>query len=247
MRGRLIFPVLDATGSPRGFAGRLLAGEGPKYLNGPETALYTKRSLLYGLDLAQPGITKTGQAIVVEGYTDVIAAHRTGFTNVVGTAGTALTEQHLDLLARTTTNVVLAFDGDPAGLQAIERSVGLLRNTPLQIRVAALPGGHDPADLLTSSEPDRFNAAIDQARPIAWHLIDAILQQHNLEELGAATRAVISAAPLIDPLNPDRRSEAVAYLANRLGHDPTAVADTIQRYANRPGRRRGQSLSRGLA
>ena len=98
MRNRVIFPIHDEHGAPRGFAGRLLSGDGPKYLNTPETELYQKRSLLYGLHLAHQPILDAGKAVVVEGYTDAIAAHQAGLTNVVATGGTALTEEHLENL-----------------------------------------------------------------------------------------------------------------------------------------------------
>jgi DNA primase len=147
MRGRLIFPVFDEGGHPRGFAGRLISGNGPRYLNGPETALYTKRSLLYGLNRSRSGIAEAGAAIVVEGYTDVLAAHQAGLTNVVATGGTAVTKEHLGLLSRSTASVVLAFDGDSAGLRAVERATDLL-DFDVGIRVATLPDGKDPADLL---------------------------------------------------------------------------------------------------
>ncbi len=247
MRGRLIFPVVDETGGPRGFAGRLITGDGPKYLNGPETALYTKRALLYGLHHARPGIAEAGEAIVVEGYTDVLAAHQMGFDNVVATCGTALTREHLELLSRSTASVVLAFDGDSAGLNAVERTADLLGTTDIDVRVAQLPAGQDPADLLATGNSGLFEPVVAEAVPLTWHLIDGIIQRHNLEEPEGAFRAVVSAAPILSPLAPHRRSEAVAYLASRLGHDQAAVASAIQRYAGLPGRRRGQRPSRGLA
>lgn len=246
MRGRLIFPVLDETG-PRGFAGRLIAGEGPKYLNGPETALYTKRNLLYGLHQAEPSIAQTGEAIIVEGYTDTLAAHQMGFTNVVATGGTALTKEHLDLLSRSASSVVLAFDGDAAGLRAVERTAMLKVSADIDIRVATLPTDHDPADLLPSPNSRLFEAVIDKAVPLTWHLIDRIVQRHNLEEPEAAFRAVVSAAPILAALTPERHNDAVAYLASRLGHDPDTVANAVNRYANLPARTRSQGLSRGLA
>ena len=247
MRGRLMFPVLDETGGPRGFAGRLITGDGPKYLNGPETALYTKRALLYGLHHARPGIAEASEALVVEGYTDVLAAHQMGFVNVVATCGTALTREHLELLSRSTARVVLAFDGDSAGLNAVERTADLLGTTEVDLRVATLPAGRDPADLLTKGNTQLFEPAIAKAVPLTWHLIDGIIQRHNLEEPEGAFRAVVSVAPIIEPLAPHQRSEAVAYLASRLGQDQAAIASAIHRYSGLPSRRRGQRVSRGLA
>ncbi len=249
MRGRVIFPVFDQNGAPRGFAGRLVTGDGPKYLNGPETDLYTKRSLLYGLHLAKPAIAKADQAVIVEGYTDAIAAHQAGITNAVATGGTALTTEHLEALSRTTGNVTLAFDGDSAGLQAAQRSIEHERATDgVHLRVARLPAGHDPAELLADSKTELLHDAIDNAIPLIHHLIDQLIERHNLEEPEGRVRALRGAAPIINPLNePTERAKAVAYLANRIGRDEALIQDALHRYASSPQRWRQQAPGRSLA
>ncbi|MCZ7534431.1 MAG: toprim domain-containing protein, partial [Acidimicrobiia bacterium] len=198
MRNRVIFPIEDEHGVARGFAGRLLSGDGPKYLNTPETTLYQKRSLLYGLHLARQPIIEAGTAVVVEGYTDAIAVHQAGITNVVATAGTALTSEHLGSLAQITRKVTLAFDGDEAGLLAVDRVAELDRGQPdLGLFVARLPEGQDPASLLIDSTTLPLENIIAQAVPIEHHSIDQILLRHSLEEPEAMARAIHAAGEVI--------------------------------------------------
>jgi DNA primase len=242
MRNRVIFPIHDEHGAPRGFAGRLLAGDGPKYLNTPETDLYQKRSLLYGLHLARQPIIEASNAVVVEGYTDAIAAHQAGITNVVATAGTALTGEHLDTLAQITKTVTLAFDGDEAGLQATERVADLNRvQLDVRFHVATLPARHDPAYLLANGEKHSLEAAIANAVPLEHHSIDQIVDCHNLEEPEAMARAIRAARSVLhSTADADIRTEATEYLAKRLGRDVAQVAE----YLDQTGRPRSHERSR---
>jgi hypothetical protein len=140
MRGRVVFPILDAQGSQRGFAGRHIAGDGPKYLNSPETPLYKKSELLYGLNHATSAIARSGRVVVVEGYTDAIASHQAGITNTVATGGTALTPQHIEMLRPIASGLTLAFDADQGGLQAVQRVAELPKPalSDLSLQVAYL-------------------------------------------------------------------------------------------------------------
>ena len=150
MRGRLMFPIHDVRGEMVGFGGRMLRGEGPKYLNTAETPLYKKSELLYGLDRARSAISREGTAVVVEGYTDVIAFHIAGMPLAVATCGTALGEGHFDLLRRFAPRIVLAFDADAAGAGAAIRGdeLRITSDLDLDLRVAEMPEGRDPADLV---------------------------------------------------------------------------------------------------
>ena len=230
MQNRVIFTIHDHQGTPTGFAGRLLSGDGPKYLNTPETELYQKRSLLYGLHLAHQPIIDTGKAIVVEGYTDAIAAHEAGLTNAVASAGTALTEEHLKTLARITNSVTLAFDGDHAGLQAVERAADLSRaDHGVRIHVARLPAGHDPADLLASDGRHSLEDALANVVPLEHHLIDQIVEQHTLDEPEAMARAIRAASPILcSTADVDVRAHATEYLATRVGRDVALVAAYLE-------------------
>lgn len=248
MRNRVIFPIHDNHGSPRGLAGRLLTGDGPKYLNTPETDLYKKRSLLYGMHLARQPIVESGKAIVVEGYTDAVAAHQAGFLNVVSTGGTALTDAHLESLGSIASEVTLAFDGDHAGLQAVERAADLDRaHHQIRFLVATLPEGHDPADLLANGRSPLLENAILAAVPIEHHLIDQIVDKHVLEEPAAMARAIHAAnSVLCSATDADVRAVATEYLAKRVGRDIADVAAYLEETSQARARGRGRGRERGI-
>ncbi|MDF1596197.1 MAG: ArdC-like ssDNA-binding domain-containing protein [Acidimicrobiia bacterium] len=248
MRNRVIFPIHDEHGEPRGFAGRLLTGDGPKYLNTPETDLYQKRSLLYGFHLARQPIVETGNAVVVEGYTDAIAAHQAGITNVVATAGTALTPEHLETLSRITANVTLLFDGDQAGVLAVERA-GVLDQAKNSIRVsvAHLPPGLDPAELL-ARDTQALMQVLTTAVPIEHHLIDQIIANHNLEEPEAMARAIHAATEVIRSVGyADIRHAATAHLATRIGRDEQLIHTYLEQSLQRQPHKRGRARTLGIA
>lgn len=149
LRHRLIFPIFDAIGRPIAFGGRKLREEDePKYLNSPETKLFNKSATLYGLHLAKKPIIDSKTAVIVEGYTDVIACHQGGARNVVATLGTALTGEHVTELRRYAEKVVLIFDADEAGQKAADRAVELFLTGDMDVCIAVLPDGLDPADLM---------------------------------------------------------------------------------------------------
>jgi len=172
-RGRLIFPIHDPRGRVLGFGGRILpsvertlADSGrrvAKYLNSPETPLFQKRRVLYGADLARPSARSEGWVAVVEGYTDVIAAHQVGLSNVVGTLGTALGDDHVTALRRMTDRAVLVFDGDEAGQKAADRSLELFLGHEVDVRVLALPTKFDPCDFLLDQGAEPFREMVGQA------------------------------------------------------------------------------------
>ena len=164
-RDRLMFPIHDDSGHPIAFGARAIDPEDqPKYLNSPEHDLFYKGKTLYGMHLARPSIVKHKQAIVTEGYTDVIACHAAGFTNVVGTLGTAMTDDHARKLARLADQIVLIFDGDEAGQNAAERAVRNVFRHPVDVSICILPDGLDPDDLLSNSNGNiRFKEAVDQS------------------------------------------------------------------------------------
>jgi DNA primase len=164
-RHRLTFPIHDELGNTVAFGGRRIAPDDePKYLNSSESPVFHKSRTLYGLHLARRAIIDNGQAIVTEGYTDVIACHQNGITNVVGTLGTALTRDHAKLLSRLCETVVLIFDGDDAGQRAADRGVEVFFSAPVDVRICVLPDGTDPDDLLRQpGGVEQFHAAIEVA------------------------------------------------------------------------------------
>ena len=241
-RGRVMFPILDVRGDAVGFGARLLDGEGPKYLNSPETPVYHKSLLLYGLNWAKSAIVREGTAIVVEGYTDVIALDRAGLGLGVATCGTALGESHLDLLRRFTEKVVLMFDADEAGVGASLR--GFERSVPgdLDLRVASLPPGRDPADLVDEGDTDTITAAVDASVPLLQFRIERELERFDLNEAEARGRAVRAVAGLI-ARHPDSvtRHEYAVDVARRTGVAQDVVGPAVDAAVREAGRERSRS------
>lgn len=227
-RNRVMFPIFDVRGDAVGFGARLLEGEGPKYLNTPETTLYRKSFLLYGLNWAKSEIVRSDLAVVVEGYTDVISLHNAGLGVAVATCGTALGEEHLDLLRRFSEKVVLMFDGDEAGIGASLR--GFERSVPgdLDLRVAVLPAGTDPADVVAAGDLDRLRAAVLESVPLLQFALDRAIERHDLREPEARGRAVRGAAAII-ARHPDPvvRHEYAVYVARRTGVDVDVVVPAV--------------------
>lgn len=174
-RGRVLFPIFDSGGDPVALGGRVLPGsDGHKYKNSAETPLYTKSKVLYGLNWAKSDVVAADEAIVCEGYTDVIGFAVAGVPRAVATCGTALTEEHLRLLRKFARRVVLAFDADAAGQQAAERFYAWERALDLDVAVAALPAGVDPAEL-GRTDPDALRAAVEGAQPFLGFRVDRAL------------------------------------------------------------------------
>ena len=166
LRKRIVFPIFNISGEVIALGGRVLDNSLPKYLNSPETALFNKRRVLYGLSHAiQQG--KTTEFIVVEGYVDVIASHQHGFANTVAPLGTALTEEHSRLLKRFTKNVLMVFDGDEAGLRAARRGFATLLKSGIEAKALMLPKGEDPDSILKTQGAAAYSALIEKALPFA--------------------------------------------------------------------------------
>lgn len=182
-RGRIMIPIRDAAGRPVGLGGRVMpGGEGPKYLNSPATALFDKSRTLYAIDLAKNAIRKEQLAVIVEGYTDVMAAHQAGFRNVVASMGTALTRGQVDLATRYADSVALAYDVDLAGETATQR--GLLEElgpsqSVTKVRVIRIPAGKDPAELF-QTDPDGWRKAVEDAKPVVEYFMDRVAAEVDI-------------------------------------------------------------------
>ncbi|MBI5137262.1 MAG: DNA primase [Nitrospirae bacterium] len=219
-RGRLMFPIRSADGTVVGFGGRVLGDGSPKYMNSPETPLYHKGVVLYGLYPARQGKSRLDRIAVVEGYLDVIACHRAGIDWAVAPLGTALTESHAALLARYTDRVDLVFDGDAAGLAAARKAALVLAPHPLDVRVVTLPAGEDPDSLLAGEGAEGLAARLDAGRPLMDFLFKACLDPVS----GAPIeRRIAAAEPILDVLEriPDalRKGHYLGRLAEALGVD----------------------------
>jgi DNA primase len=200
MRGRIVFPILDVQERPVAFGGRLM-GESrpglPKYWNSPETPVFSKSRLLYGLWRARKAISAAGFAIIVEGYTDVIAAHMAGFENVVATLGTALTEEHVKVLGRLAPQVRLAFDADSAGLSAAYRAAKMFEAREMQVSVLDMPAGEDPDSMIRAGRRDEFARCIENAVPLVSHQIQSLVRKADLSGEPGRIELFRKAMPII--------------------------------------------------
>ena len=236
-RHRVIFPIRDERGRMAGFGARILNPDDvPKFLNSPQTALFDKGRLLYGLDRARKPIRTQDQAVIVEGYLDVIALHQAGFANAVSPMGTALTEQQLYLLKRFSRRIVLALDSDAAGDKATLRGLqiarqvmdheqelgfdarGLLRQEArlkADIRVSVLPEGLDP-DEVVNRDPDAWQRLLKEARPIVIHVMETLASGQNLDDPKVKNEIAAQILPLIEdvpsPIERDTYRQRLARL-----------------------------------
>lgn len=228
-RGRVLFPIFDAQGKAVGFGGRVLpGGDGPKYKNSSESTVYAKSRVLYGLHWAKTSIVEADEVIVCEGYTDVIGFAKAGAPRAVATCGTALTEEHVKLLRRFASRVVLAFDADAAGQNAAARFYEWEKAHDIDVAVVELPGGVDPGDL-AQSDPEALVAAVTDARPFlefrVERAITAVDRSTNEGRAKAAERALAMVAEHPDPLV---RDQYVMTVASRCQFEPDIIRTMLR-------------------
>lgn len=206
---RVMFPIRDVTGRVIAFGGRVIGEGNPKYLNSSDTPLFKKSKNLYGIDRAKSFLVTEQTAIVVEGYTDVIALHQAGITNAVATLGTALTAEHIKLLGRFTRRIIYIFDGDEAGLRAADRAVEFIDETitpeasshPIVLDVVVLPGGADPADIASSEGgAEKFKQLLSNAQPLIKFALDRRLSRWDLTRPEERQRALSDATAVLAPI-----------------------------------------------
>ncbi len=218
-RNRIMFPVWDHTDRIVGYGGRDLGTEGPKYLNSPETPLFHKGSILYGLNLARKAIGSAGHAVLVEGFMDVISAHRGGVETAVASMGTAFGESHTALLKRFTEKAICCFDSDSAGNKAALAACGTLETAGFDVRVAQLPAGEDPDSLVSSGRAADLIRAVEAAIPGAEHRLDTVIAGYNLTDEADRSRMLAKAAEALAAIPNDFERDRlilklVAYHAN---------------------------------
>ncbi len=196
-QSRILFPIFDAQGQPIAFGGRKMPeADGPKYKNSSETKLYSKSRVLYGLNWAKSQIVEQGEVIVCEGYTDVIAFHRSGLPRAVATCGTALADEHFQILKNFARRIVLAYDADAAGQNAAEKFYAWERKYEIDLFVVALPPGEDPAEL-AQHDPERLAVAVRDAQPFLRFRLERLLAKSNLASLEGRARAFESAVAIV--------------------------------------------------
>ncbi|HEU4754726.1 MAG TPA: toprim domain-containing protein, partial [Armatimonadota bacterium] len=195
---RVIFPILDVEGRAIAFGGRTLRADGiPKYLNSRETAIFQKGRTLYGLHAAKRAIPEAGFAVAVEGYMDLIALHQAGVANSVASLGTAITETHVQVLRRYSSELVMCYDGDSAGMRAAERSSAMFEAAGCRVRVAQLPDGDDPDTFIQRHGVDAFRGVLNRAEPLLDYQIKRLRGGYNLSDQEGRLGFVREAARLI--------------------------------------------------
>ncbi|MRX42472.1 DNA primase [Agromyces kandeliae] len=236
-RGRLIWPIRDVTGQTVGFGARKLLDDdpGPKYLNTPETAVYHKAQVLYGLDLAKREISKTHRVVVVEGYTDVMACHLAGVTTAIATCGTAFGVDHIKVLRRVLGDdtglgeVVFTFDGDAAGQKAAMRAFAEERRFAAQTFVAVAPDGLDPCDLRLARGDAAVRSLVEAKTPMFEFVIRTTLARFDLETVEGRVAALRAAAPIVaDIRDPALRPGYTRELARMLGMELEEVGRAVR-------------------
>ena len=249
-RGRLVWPIRDVTGSTLGFGARKLLDDdnGPKYLNTPETPVYHKSQVLYGLDLAKRDIARGRQVVVVEGYTDVMACHLAGVTTAVATCGTAFGVDHIKIVRRVigdvenadttgTGEVIFTFDPDEAGQKAASRAFAEEQRFAAQTFVAVAPDGLDPCDLRLNKGDDAVRRLIKTRKPMFEFMIRRRLAEHDLETVEGRVAALRAAAPVVAGIRDQALGIGyVRNLAGWLGMDPAEVSRAVAaaRNSSRP-------------
>lgn len=226
-RGRMVVALSDASGEVIGFTGRIIHDDpkAPKYLNTPQTLLFDKSRHIFGLFQAKEAIRKLDEAVIVEGNLDVVSSHQAGVKQVVATAGTAMTEQHLKALSRLAGRVKLAFDGDKAGLSATERAIGLAQTVGVELEVVSLPdGAKDPDELIQSQGVEAWQAAIAQSVPAVQWVIDQYSRREDVQTAEGKRRFSTAALTLIRGLkDPVEQEHYLQVVARTTGASMTAL------------------------
>ncbi|WP_226677322.1 DNA primase [Mesobacillus jeotgali] len=245
-RNRIMFPILDHQGNTIAFSGRALGGEEPKYLNSPETQIFNKSKILYNFHLARGVIRKQQQAVLFEGFADVISANRAGVENGVATMGTSLTDEHISLLKRNVQAVTICYDSDKAGIEAAFRASNMLSKAGFAVRVATMPDGMDPDDFIKVHGEEKFKNDIigSSATLMAFKLI-YYRRGKNLQNEGDRLQYIEEVLKEISTL--DKAVEKDLYLrqlANEFSLSLEALAQQLNQLVQASGQKRGQNQPR---
>jgi len=231
-RNRVIIPIADERGRVVGFGGRVLDDSTPKYLNTPETILFNKRKLLFGLDRSHRAIQQAGYAIVVEGYMDAISVFGAGVRNVVASLGTAFTAEHCQKLLRYAPDIYFCYDSDEAGQKATIRALSIVRDTGAVVRVIVVPDGKDPDEYIRKHGADAFRALVKEALPLVEYRLQYVLKHVNYDTLDGKVKALHEMLPVLAGIKETAvRSEYEKKLAQILLLDEGVVRDELRRYA----------------
>lgn len=236
-RNRVIFPVFDSSGRVIAFSGRIMGQESetaPKYLNSPETEIFRKSRVLYGMQNAKHGIRERGFALLVEGQVDLVMSHQAGFKNAVASSGTALTEEHLDLLRRFSDNIMIAYDSDSAGERAALRAARLALQKGFAVKIAIL-SGKDPADMIAKN-PSEFGTALKESVPVVRFVLERVLKEaRTAREKSRAVREHV--LPFVQDISSAiERAEWVKEIAGKLEVRDESVWEELKKLQNTTNR-----------
>lgn len=229
-RERIMFPIRDRRGRVLGFGGRAMrSDQGAKYVNTAETDFFHKSQMLYGVDRAKAAIAKAGRAVVVEGYTDVLALHQAGIEEAVGVMGTAITDDQVAALSGMVEEVVLALDADSAGQEAMLRAQRVAAGRRMRLRVAAMPAGEDPAEMMAEDGgPERFRALLERAEELTSFQVGLVLARTDVGSPVERDRALAEVAPVLAGMGESAsRDDLVRRVAERLDLDPAMVMGRV--------------------
>jgi DNA primase len=229
-RERIMFPIRDRRGRVLGFGGRAMrSDQGAKYVNTAETDFFHKSQILYGVDRAKAAIAKAGRAVVVEGYTDVLALHQAGIEEAVAVMGTAITGEQVAALSGMVDEVVLALDADSAGQEAMLRAQSVAAGRRMRLRVAAMPAGEDPAEMMAGAEGvERFRGLLEQAAELTAFQVGLVLDRTDTGSPVERDRALAEVAPVLAGMGETAgREDLVRRVAERLDLDPAMVMGRV--------------------
>jgi DNA primase len=229
-RSRIMFPIRDRRGRTLGFGGRAMrSDQGAKYVNTAETDFFHKSQLLYGVDRAKAAIAKATRAVVVEGYTDVLALHQAGVEETIAVMGTAITGEQVATLSGMVEEVVLALDADSAGQEAMLRAQRVATGRKMRLRVAAMPAGEDPAEMIAApGGPERFRALIEAAVELNAFQVGLVLDRTDVASPAERDRALGEVAPILGAMGETAsRDDLVRQVAERLDLEPAMVMGRI--------------------
>ena len=213
---RITFPIYALNGKIVGFGGRTITGHNAKYVNSPQTKLFNKSRLLYGYNIAKDNIYKKNRIIVTEGYLDVIMLHQAGFDTAVATLGTALTSEHLPLLKRGEPKVIVAYDGDKAGMNAAYKASIMLSHSNFEGGVVIFGGGLDPADMVKDGKIDELIRMFNDPKPFIPFVIDFLISKYDISIPEKKDQALKETNEYLKTLNPILQDEYSKYIASRL-------------------------------
>ncbi len=234
-RNRLMFPIVDARKRVIGFGGRTLDNTLPKYLNSPETVLFNKSSVLYGIDVAKAAIMKQRRVILMEGYTDVIMAHQHGIDWSVAVMGTAISKQHLKVLRQYCQEVILLLDADAAGWRSSDRSLDIFIEEEFDVKIAQLPEGYDPCDFLVAEGAEKFLGHVNNAKDFFHFKVEMATSKWDMATVHGRANAIndvlLTAMKMPDII---KRNLHIKMIAEEMSIDEAALRDQFKKINKRP-------------